>query len=139
MGVYGESFEIKTRGENDILDVSNEVANIVTNSGMKDGIACVFVSGSTGVLTTIEYEPGLLEDLPAALERLAPKDMVYQHHLRWQDGNGHSHVRASLMGPGITVPFREGRLLLGTWQQLAFIEMDVKPRRRQIEVQLVGE
>ena len=139
MGVYGESFEIKTRGENDILDVSDEVANIVTNSGMIDGIACVFVSGSTGVLTTIEYEPGLLEDLPAALERLAPKDMVYQHHLRWQDGNGHSHVRASLMGPGITVPFREGRLLLGTWQQLAFIEMDVKPRRRQIEVQLVGE
>lgn len=139
MGVYGESFEIKTRGENDILDVSGEVANIVMNSGMKDGIACVFVSGSTGVLTTIEYEPGLLEDLPAALERLAPKDMVYQHHLRWQDGNGHSHVRASLMGPGITVPFREGRLLLGTWQQIAFIEMDVKPRRRQIEVQLVGE
>ena len=139
MGVFGESFEIKTRGENDILDVSDDVANVITSSGMKDGIACIFVSGSTGVLTTIEYEPGLLEDLPAALERLAPKDMVYQHHLRWQDGNGHSHVRASMMGPGITVPFREGRLLLGTWQQIAFIEMDVKPRRRQIEVQLVGE
>ncbi len=139
MGVFGESFEIKTRGENDILDVSDQVANIVTNSGMTDGIACIFVSGSTGVLTTIEYEPGLLEDLPAALERLAPKDIVYQHHLRWHDGNGHSHVRASMLGPGITVPFREGKLLLGTWQQIAFIEMDVKPRDRRLHVQLVGE
>jgi secondary thiamine-phosphate synthase enzyme len=81
----------------------------------------------------------LLEDLPDALERLAPRKGEYQHHLRWQDGNGHSHVRAAILGPGITVPFRAGKLLLGTWQQIVFIEMDVKPRKRQIHVQMIGE
>jgi secondary thiamine-phosphate synthase enzyme len=139
MGVYGKDFEIETKGEDDILDISDEVADIIVESGMVEGIACVFVSGSTGAITTIEYEPGLLEDLPAALERLAPKRLTYQHHLRWQDGNGHSHVRAAILGPSMTVPFKNGRPLLGTWQQIVFIEMDVKPRSRKIYVQLVGE
>ena len=139
MAVFGKSFEITTRGENDIVDVSAEVDHIVKESGLREGMACVFVSGSTGSLTTIEYEPGLLEDLPNALERLAPKDLVYQHHLRWQDGNGHSHVRASIMGPSLTIPFRDGAPILGTWQQVAFIEMDVRSRKRTIHVQLVGE
>ena len=139
MGVYGASFELGTTSENDILDVSGEVDRIVKESGLKEGLACVYVSGSTGALTTIEFEPGLLEDLPNALERLAPKDLVYQHHLRWQDGNGHSHVRASIMGPSLTVPFRDRSPILGTWQQIVFIEMDVKPRKRTIHVQLVGE
>jgi len=139
MGVYGASFELGTTGENDIVDVSGEVDRIVKESGLREGLACVYVSGSTGSLTTIEYEPGLLEDLPDALERLAPKDIVYQHHLRWQDGNGHSHVRASIMGPSLTVPFRDRSPILGTWQQIVFIEMDVKPRKRTIHVQLVGE
>lgn len=139
MAVYGEDFQIETRGENHILDITGDVAAIIANSGLKDGIASIFVSGSTGTITTIEYEPGLLEDMPEAMERLAPKNAVYQHHLRWQDGNGHSHVRAAMMGPGITVPFRAGRMLLGTWQQIVFMEMDVKPRKRQIRVQIVGE
>jgi len=139
MGVYGASFELGTTSENDIVDVSGEVDRIVKESGLREGLACVYVSGSTGSLTTIEYEPGLLEDLPDALERLAPKDIVYQHHLRWQDGNGHSHVRASIMGPSLTVPFRDRSPILGTWQQIVFIEMDVKPRKRTIHVQLVGE
>ena len=139
MGVYGDSFELATTSENDIVDVSGEVDRIVKESGLREGLVCVHVSGSTGSLTTIEYEPGLLEDLPNALERLAPKDLVYQHHLRWQDGNGHSHVRASIMGPSITIPFRDRSPVLGTWQQIVFIEMDVKPRRRTIHVELVGE
>ena len=139
MAVYDEDFEIQTKGEDHIIDITGDVASIVENSNLNDGIACIFVSGSTGTITTIEYEPGLLEDMPEAMERLAPKDAVYQHHLRWQDGNGHSHVRAAIMGPGITVPFRAGQMLLGTWQQIVFIELDVKPRNRQIRVQLVGE
>ncbi len=139
MAVYDEDFDIQTKGEDHIIDITEHVANIVKNSNLSDGIVCIFVSGSTGTITTIEYEPGLLEDMPEAMERLAPKDAVYQHHLRWQDGNGHSHVRASIMGPGITVPFRGGQMLLGTWQQIVFIELDVKPRNRQIRVQLVGE
>ena len=139
MGVYGDVFDISTKGENDILDISRDVAKAIADSGLKDGIACVFVSGSTGAITTLEYEPGLLEDLPTALERLVPRKMTYQHHERWQDGNGHSHVRAALMGPSITVPFRNGQPILGTWQQIVFVEMDVKPRNRQLHVQLVGE
>lgn len=139
MGTHGKDFDIQTKGENHIIDITGDVANIVKDSSLKDGIACIFVSGSTGTITTIEYEPGLLEDMPRAMERLAPRDITYQHHLRWHDGNGHSHVRASIMGPGITVPFRSGELLLGTWQQIVFIELDVKPRNRQIRVQLVGE
>jgi secondary thiamine-phosphate synthase enzyme len=139
LGVHGDVFEIRTKGENDILDISGDVARAIAASGLKDGIACVFVSGSTGAITTVEYEPGLLADLPDALERLVPKNMTYQHHLRWHDGNGHSHVRASIMGPGLTVPFRDGRPVLGTWQQIVFVEMDVRGRSRQIHVQLVGE
>ena len=139
MAVYDEDFDIQTKGEDHIIDITEDVARIIENSGLNDGIVCIFVSGSTGSITTIEYEPGLLDDMPVAMERLAPKDAVYHHHLRWQDGNGHSHVRASIMGPGITVPFRGGQMLLGTWQQIVFIELDVKPRTRQIRAQLVGE
>jgi len=139
MGVHADVFGIRTKGENDILDITGSVADVVARSDLKDGIACVFVSGSTGAITTVEYEPGLLEDLPDALERLVPKGLTYQHHLRWHDGNGHSHVRASILGPGITLPFQNGQPVLGTWQQIVFIEMDVRGRDRQIHVQLVGE
>jgi secondary thiamine-phosphate synthase enzyme len=139
MGVYGDVFDIRTKGENDILDVSGDVAKVIADSGIKDGLACVFVSGSTGAITTLEFEPGLLLDLPTAMERLVPKGLVYEHHLRWHDGNGHSHVRASLMGPSLTVPFKNGNLLLGTWQQIIFVEMDVHSRNRQIHVQVMGE
>ncbi len=139
MGVYGDVFDIRTKGEDDILDISGDVAKVIADSGIADGLVCVFVSGSTGAITTLEFEPGLLEDLPTAMERLVPKGIVYQHHLRWHDGNGHSHVRASLMGPSLTVPFKNGNLLLGTWQQIIFVEMDVRSRNRQIHVQVMGE
>lgn len=111
----------------------------IAESGIRTGICLVFVPGSTGALTVIEYEPGLVEDLPAALRRLFPRELEYQHHLRWNDGNGHSHVRASFLGPDITVPVVEGRPVLGTWQQIIFIELDVKPRNRDLIIQVLGD
>ncbi|HSD58806.1 MAG TPA: secondary thiamine-phosphate synthase enzyme YjbQ, partial [Methanotrichaceae archaeon] len=102
-------------------------------------IAVLFVPGATGALTTIEHEPGLVHDLGEVLERLVPQDIEYAHNQRWHDGNGHSHIRASLIGPSITVPFLESRLMLGTWQQIVFLEMDNRPRRRKIIVQIMGE
>ena len=106
---------------------------------LKNGIVTVFVPGSTGALTTIEYEPGLLKDFPNMLERIAPKNLVYEHEKRWHDGNGHSHVRASLIGPSLTVPFANGRLTLGTWQQIIFMELDVRSRARNLILQIMGE
>jgi secondary thiamine-phosphate synthase enzyme len=122
-----------------MIDITPEVAETVKGSGMKTGICTVFCTGSTGSVTTIEYEGGLLQDFPKAMERLAPKDAVYEHHLRWGDGNGHSHVRASILGPSLTIPFVNGRLTLGTWQQICFIDFDNKPRNRKLEVVLIGE
>jgi secondary thiamine-phosphate synthase enzyme len=122
-----------------MIDITPEVAETVKGSGLKTGICTVFCTGSTGSVTTIEYEGGLLKDFPEAMERLAPKDAVYEHHLRWGDGNGHSHVRASILGPSLTVPFVNGRLTLGTWQQICFIDFDNKPRNRKLEVVLIGE
>ena len=139
MAVHTGYIEIKTKGENHILDITEKVTEIVSMSGIGDGIACVFVSGSTGAITTLEYEPGLLKDIPDALERMIPKDIVYEHHLRWQDGNGHSHVRAAILGPSVSVPIISGKMALGTWQQIVFIELDVKPRSRELVVQIVGE
>ena len=99
----------------------------------------MFVPGATGAVTTIEYEPGLLQDMPDALDRLFPRDIPYQHQLRWHDGNGHSHVRASFIGPSVTVPFKGNKLILGTWQQIVFLELDNSARRRRVIVQIVGE
>ena len=139
MAVVTKQLSLQTEGEVDILDVTGRVAEAVTESKLKNGIITVFVPGSTGALTTIEYEPGLLQDLPNALERLAPKKLMYEHEKRWHDGNGHSHVRASIMGPSITVPFVSGRLTLGTWQQLVFVELDVRRRNRNLVLQIIGE
>jgi secondary thiamine-phosphate synthase enzyme len=139
MGVYSDQINIKTDGEVDIIDITGEIQNSIDKSKLKDGIICIFVPGSTGTLTTIEYEPGLMKDLPQALEKIAPKEIYYNHHETWHDDNGHSHVRASLMGPSITVPFRNKKLIHGTWQQIVFIELDTSPRNRQIIVQIVGE
>jgi len=97
------------------------------------------VPGATGAVTTIEYEPGLLKDLPAILERISPKGMEYEHELRWHDGNGHSHCRASILGPSLTVPFVDKKLTLGTWQQIVFVELDVRSRNRKLIVQIIGE
>ena len=139
MTVKTKQLSIHTRGEGDILDVTGAVAEAVVETKLRSGIVTIFVPGSTGALTTIEYEPGLLKDFPDMLERIAPKDLMYEHEKRWHDGNGHSHVRASLIGPSLTVPFANGRLALGTWQQIIFMELDVRSRSRNLILQIIGE
>ena len=121
-------------------DITGQAAKAVRESGFDCGIATVFVAGSTGALTTIEYEPGLVErDLPEALARIAPKDFPYEHHKRWGDDNGRSHVKASIMSPSLVIPFEEGKLVLGTWQQIAVINWDTRDRTREIIIQVMGE
>ncbi|MFQ6106587.1 MAG: secondary thiamine-phosphate synthase enzyme YjbQ [Thermoplasmata archaeon] len=139
MTVATGSIELNTRGEVEIIDVTSEVKRVVSDSGIRDGIVCVFTKSSTSTVTTIEYEPGLLRDLPAALERLFPKDLEYGHEQMWHDGNGHSHVRASFLKPSLTLPLIGGDLVLGTWQQIVFVELDNKRRNRKLIVQTVGE
>jgi secondary thiamine-phosphate synthase enzyme len=138
VSIVTDFVQLSTRGDSDIVDLTREVQALLTQHGFRDGQALVFVSGSTAGLTTLEYEPGLLEDLPAAFERIAPREIRYAHHEQWNDGNGHSHVRASLLGPSLTVPFDEGRLLLGTWQQIVLVDFDNRARDRRLIVQLTG-
>ncbi len=139
MTVESQELRFRTHREGEILDITDKTQTVIESSRMRNGVAVLFVPGSTGAITTIEYEPGLLADLPVALERLAPKDASYEHEKRWHDGNGHSHVRASMIGPDLSVPFRDKKLTLGTWQQIVFLELDVRPRDRTVIVQLVGE
>jgi secondary thiamine-phosphate synthase enzyme len=139
MAVVTDHISVSTRGDDEMLDLTERVQEIVRRHRFREGQALVFVPGSTAALTTIEYEPGLLDDFPAALERLVPRGMRYAHEEAWHDGNGHSHVRASLLGPSLTVPFADGALLLGTWQQIVLVDCDNRPRRREIVVQLSGE
>lgn len=139
MKVHQGEIEVKTKGENDMVDLTDEIQRIVRESGVREGIACVFVPGSTGAVTTIEYEPGLMKDMPAVLERIAPRDEYYHHHETWHDYNGHSHVRASIIGPSLTIPITNGEIVHGTWQQIVFIEMDVRSRHRRILVKVLGE
>jgi secondary thiamine-phosphate synthase enzyme len=139
MSVNTTELTIKTRGENTIIDLTDNLESIVTKSKIHNGIAHLFVEGSTGALTTIEYEPGLLKDLPEALDRLIPKDIPYAHHETWHDDNGHAHVRASLIGPSLTIPIRQGTLVHGTWQQIVFLELDTRPRNRRILLTIIGE
>jgi secondary thiamine-phosphate synthase enzyme len=122
----------------DIRDITGELDRIVREGGIREGTLAAAVVGSTGSLTTIEYEPGVVEDLKAAIERLAPQDAFYAHEKAWHDGNGHSHVQAALLGPSLHLPVREGRLRLGTWQQVVVINHDNRPRRRPIEVTVMG-
>jgi len=139
MKIVTETIALSTRGNSDIRDLTAEAQAVVDRQGLREGQITLFVSGSTGGLTTVEFEPGLLQDLPEAFERLAPSGNRYHHDDTWGDGNGHSHVRASLLGPSLTVPFSGGRLLLGTWQQIVFIDFDNRPRRREIVAQVLGE
>jgi secondary thiamine-phosphate synthase enzyme len=139
MAVETDAFTIETRGDSDIVDLTARVQEVVGRHRFRHGQALVFVSGSTAGITTLEYEPGLLEDLPAAFERIAPRGIRYAHEEAWHDGNGHSHVRASLLGPSLTVPFQDARLRLGTWQQIVLVDFDNRPRRREVVVQLMGE
>lgn len=136
--VYRENIVFETRGEMHIVDITDEVQKIVERSGIEDGIVNVFCPGSTGAITTIEYENGLLYDLPNSLEKIAPKNEYYKHEERWHDGNGRSHVKASIIGAGLTIPFENKKLLIGTWQQIVFIECDVRQRKRKIIVSVLG-
>jgi len=139
MKIVTDSFRLSTHGDDHILDVTEKVQELVLRHGFDEGQVLLFVGGSTAGITTMEYEPGLIEDLPAAFERLVPRGGHYRHEEAWHDGNGHAHVRASLIGPSLTVPFRKGKLLLGTWQQIVVIDFDNRPRQRDIVVQLSGE
>ena len=134
-----EYIEFETAGNGHMVDITSEVSMVVEGSGISSGSVVLFVPGATGALTTIEYEPGLVEDMLEALERLAPAAAEYAHDQRWRDGNGHSHIRASLLGPSLTVPFIDGRLALGRWQQIVFLDMDNKPRHRRLVAQIMGE
>jgi len=131
--------ELETKGEGEIRDITEIVQEKVQDSEMKDGIANLFVQGSTAALIVIENERGLLRDFYSMLGRIAPKSMDYEHEKAYHDGNGHSHVRASLLGPGLSIPFSKGSLSLGTWQSIAFVELDIKPRKRSIVMHLIGE
>jgi len=139
MTVLTKRIQVKSKGETDIIDITDKTSEAIKESKIKNGLVTVFVSGSTAAVTTIEYEPGLRYDFPEMLSRVAPKDIEYEHDNTWHDGNGHSHVRASLIGPSLTIPIVEGNMSLGTWQQIVFLEMDTRPRDRDLIVQLIGE
>jgi len=138
--IHSERLQLSTQSNCEVIDINDQVKDVVANSRIHSGIVCVFVVGSTGAVTTTEAEPGLLtHDLKAFYEKLAPEDAYYKHEETWHDDNGHSHVRASSLGPSITVPIIDGRLTLGTWQQIVVLDFDTRPRRREIVVQVMGE
>lgn len=137
--VHQERFDLDTRGHQDMHDVTDEVSDVVGRSGVQTGFVQIFNVGSTGAMGTIEFEPGLERDLPEILDQLMPPNRNYGHEQAWHDGNGHSHLQATMLGPSISVPVAGGRPVLGTWQQIFHLECDVKPRRREIVVTVVGE
>ena len=137
MAVINEKFLINTRGFTDIIDITQKVKSVVYNHNVKNGTIVVAIAGSTASITTIEYEPGLLKDLPAILDEIAPQNKDYHHDDTWHDGNGDAHVRASLLGSSTTVPLIDGAMVLGTWQQIVLIDFDNKPRARNIYVQII--
>lgn len=139
MAVYSRDLRIKTKGEGCMVDLTKDVSVIVSESKITHGIVVVFCPGSTGAVSTVEYEPGLMKDIPKALERIAPSDAKYEHNKTWGCDNGRSHVKATLIGPSLTVPVVNGMLMLGTWQQIVFMELDTRPRERGILVQVLGE
>jgi secondary thiamine-phosphate synthase enzyme len=137
--VITRELQMQTRGNTDIQNITSQVAQIVQESGLQAGIVTVFCPGATGGLTTIEYESGMVADLRQVFDQIAPAGRPYQHHQRWGDDNGHSHIRAALVGPSLTVPFVQGRLTLGTWQQIVFLDFDTSPRARRLVLQILGE
>ncbi len=138
MRVYREEFTLETGGEGDLIDISERVRDVVRKSGVRDGLVHIFCPGSTAAISTIEYEPGLKQDVFDILDMLVPKNREYKHNLRWRDYNGHSHVRSFLIKPFYVAPVIDGDLHLGTWQQIVFVELDVRPRRRRIIVSVLG-
>ncbi|MFH0876996.1 MAG: secondary thiamine-phosphate synthase enzyme YjbQ [Candidatus Omnitrophota bacterium] len=139
MKIVTSEIQLKTQGDTDVIDITDDVAQRLNQTGLKEGIAFVFVVGSTAGVTTCEAEPGLEADLKNLFEKLIPKKATYGHDAAWGDGNGHSHLRASLLGPSLAVPFAKGKLATGTWQQIIYIDFDNRPRTRQILVQFQGE
>jgi len=137
--IFSETISLNTKGFSDILDITHHVDAVIDRSKIENGLVTVFCPGSTGAVTTIEYESGVLKDLQRAIEKIVPSNIPYEHDRRWGDGNGFSHVRAALMKPSITVPLIKGKLTLGTWQQIVFIDFDNRRRERNILVQVMGE
>ncbi len=137
--IHREEIELRTKGETQVIDVTEKARLVVANSGVREGTVNLFVPGSTAGLTTIEMEPGCVADLKAAFERVAPRDAHYEHNARWGDGNGFSHVRAALLGPSLTVPVGGGTLLLGTWQQIVLVDFDNRARERKLIATVTGE
>ncbi len=139
MAVITQLLKIHSDSENQMIDLTLKISEFVKKSGISKGVITVFVSGSTGSITTIEYEPGLVKDFPEMLNRIIPRDLKYGHEQMWHDGNGHSHVKASLVGPSLTIPFIDKTLCLGRWQQIVFIELDTRGRNRDLILQIIGE
>ncbi len=139
MEIITEHLSLSTKGNADIVDVTDRVAAFVSKHEVNSGNVTIFVSGSTAGITTTEYEPGLRKDIPAAFERIAPTSARYHHDEAWHDGNGHSHVRAALLGPSLTIPFVNGKLTLGTWQQIVLIDFDNRARTRDLTIQIIGQ
>jgi secondary thiamine-phosphate synthase enzyme len=137
--VISKKLTINTNGNGDTLDITPGVERALRESKLTSGVVTLFVIGSTAALTTIEFEDGAVSDLGRVLEKIVPRHAEYEHHLRWGDDNGHSHVRAALLGPSLSVPFVDGQLTLGTWQQIILIDFDTRPRQRQVVAQIVGE
>ena len=137
--IYTGEINLRTQADGEIIDITAKVQKLLTESGITNGTATVFVTHSTCGITTVEYEPGLVEDLGKAWERLAPKNIPYGHDVHWGDGNGYAHVRASLLGASLTVPFTDKKLALGTWQQIILVDFDNRPRNRTVAVQVMGE
>ena len=137
--VKTEHAKVETKGNCDIIDITGQTSEAVLKSGLRDGAVTVFVAHSTCAISTVEYEPGLISDLKELFERIAPQGIPYGHDKRWGDGNGHSHVRSTLLGPSLSIPFSDTRLFLGTWQQIILIDFDNRSRTRQIIFQIQGE
>ena len=136
---YSEKISLSTKGFSDIIDLTDHVMAVLKRSKIENGLVTVFCPGSTGAVTTIEFEPGVLRDLQKAIEKVAPSDIPYEHDRRWGDGNGFSHVRAALMKPSLSVPLIKGKLSLGTWQQIVFIDFDNRRRERNLLVHILGD
>ncbi|MFW5941436.1 MAG: secondary thiamine-phosphate synthase enzyme YjbQ [bacterium] len=139
MGVETRKIQLRTEGDADVVDITEQVANAVRDTELRSGTATIFSPSATSALTTIEFEPGAVSDLRRLFDELAAPDRHYAHNARWGDGNGHSHVRAALLGPSLTVPFVQRQLTLGTWQQIVFVDFDNRPRRRELVVQVIGD
>lgn len=138
MKVISKTIQLSSKGQDDVIDITKQVSNVVKDSNIENGTVTIFVAGSTAAITTIEYEPGLIKDFPEMLSRIVPKNIEYEHDNTWHDGNGHSHVRASLVGPSLTVPIIDSKLTLGTWQQIVLLEMDTRPRNRTLILQIMS-